>query len=253
MVSTRPDPANVDAKFRAAIAASRRSPSATSADATRGRAVMSTRRSGTSTCAAAVATRSPAPAISKVRSSPNASARKPPSTSPTGTPIAIAPRTMPLAAPAAPRPAWSASACAATNTQADAGPWRMRPARKKTPGCSVFTPSQYVAITTKSSTSPTSSVRRPPKRSAIIPTMGFVTMRAARFAARITPMNASESPARCPTEGKMGNAMPPATPARRTPGAMAHASRRPSSFIPPRVYPRSRGWTQGRPAERAAT
>ena len=79
-------------------------------------------------------------------------------------------------------------------------------------------------ITTICSASPMSNVRRPPIRSASTPMNGAVTTRIARFAARIAPMNGSESPTCCPTIGKIGNTMPPATPARSVPGASASAS-----------------------------
>ena len=73
---------------------------------------------------------------------------------------------------------------------------------------------------------PTSSVRRPPNRSAIMPISGLATTRTARFAARMRPMNGSDSPTRNPTIGKIGKTMPPATPASSVPGARASASER---------------------------
>ena len=69
-------------------------------------------------------------------------------------------------------------------------------------------------------------VRRPPYRSESQPTSGALTMRVSRLAARMRPMNHSGRPARSPTMGRMGKAMPPARPASSTPGVTASAVRR---------------------------
>ena len=68
--------------------------------------------------------------------------------------------------------AWSASACAETNTHAEPTPWSSRPARKHAPGCPVTMPSSRARSRRSGSRAPTSIVRRLPNRSAIIPISG---------------------------------------------------------------------------------